>query len=83
MFVRPAALVVEAICTALENCFGQRDHDLKQLEIDAAQRLYDECLKLKVKNKELFDTTGKKIEELEAIIAGVQQFRDRQVFNSS
>ncbi|CAM6085040.1 unnamed protein product [Calypogeia fissa] len=63
----------------LEGLLEQRENELKQLEFDLAQRLHEECLKLKIKNKELEDTTGKRIEELVAIIAGVQQFRDCQV----
>lgn len=62
------------------NCIGQREQELKQLEIDSAQVLFDKCLKLKVKNQHLQDTMGKKIQVFKGIMKGVQEFQDRQVF---
>ncbi|BBN08603.1 hypothetical protein MPTK1_4g12890 [Marchantia polymorpha subsp. ruderalis] len=63
---------LEALCT-------KKDEDMVKQKADAAQELFEASQRLKIINRRLQDTLGKRIEELQTLLTGVQDFRDRQV----
>ncbi|KAL2631870.1 hypothetical protein R1flu_016556 [Riccia fluitans] len=63
----------------LEALCKKKDEDMVAQKAEAAQELFTASQRLKLITRQLHDTMGKRIEELEALLASVEDFRTRQV----
>ncbi|KAL3689937.1 hypothetical protein R1sor_016246 [Riccia sorocarpa] len=63
----------------LEAQCNKKDEDLVAQRVEATEELFSASQRLKLINRQLHDTMGKRIEELETLLASVEDFRNRQV----